>query len=307
MVEYYNFKVISENKIYSISKHLKDFCLIAWFFFLLSPTRSSADFDLPILFPVQKVLVVDERVNESVLEKLSKVDHLSLEVRMSEGNMMRDILLKILNDKFRGVVKKIVLSGRVKSVHAEELGKLEKLEVLWRSEGKKMDNETFSSLFELGPVRKYIEIPGNTKISNLSPLKRMKFYTPVILLGNQALTDELLNWLEHSTHRRTCFVLSSDFPPEKIYDLCKLGSICLEILTVNNSIPTKLMNILKDLRGVDLEFVVDGRLTLENVSKMATLDRFSLKIDLGHPPRYTPGLVRMLNRIAPPSMIRALP
>ncbi len=278
-----------------------------FFLVMLFSLSSLADFRLPILFPVEKEVMVDEGASEDLLSRLTKIDGLSLEVQMSEGNMMRDILLERLNRLLKGVKKKIVLSGKVKRVHVEQLKKLDRFEVAWHSNGQKMDNETFTSLYELGPVRKYIEFPQGMKTNDLVLLKHMKFYTPVIVLGNKPVGKTLVDWLVNTNHKRVRFVLSAGFPTDKLYDLCRFKSISIEVETQNNTVPTNLLNVLKDLRGVEIEFVVDGRLTLENVQAMTILDRFSLKIQLDNPPDYTPGLINMLNEIAPPSVLRSKP
>lgn len=280
------------------------FVLLTCFFWLQSD-GAFADFGLPILFPVDKRVLVDERTGHDFLKKLSKIHRLSLEVEMSEGNMMRDVLLNALKGTLKGIPKRIILSGKVNMVHAEQLKLLDKFEIYWRSKGRGMDKETFESLYELGPVRKFIEIPQSAEVEDLAYLRRMKFYTPVVLLGNKPLDAKKLAWLEESKHKRPCFVLGPGFPPEGLYDLCRFSPLCLEVRTQANVVPAKLMSVLKDLRGVEVTFVADGRLTLENVRSLARLERFSLKIELGYPLVYTPGLVKLLNTIAPASMLRS--
>ena len=101
-------------------------------------------------------------------------------------------------------------------------------------------------------------------------------------------------------NRNTRFVIPSDYPPEQVYGLLRFSPVSIELKTINNRIPEKILAVLKDVRGVNVIVVADGRLTMKDVRQWSRLERFSIKIVLRNPISYTPGLPALLNRIGPP-------
>lgn len=259
-----------------------------------------ADFELPILYPVQKTLVVAEEIGSDELTRLGRIDNAMVEVQMSAGNMMRDVLLQQLNRSFAGATKRVYLQGRLKPVHVEQLGRLERLEVAYRPGESGLDDETFNALYQLGPTRKLIHLASAPDPSLLQRVGKLKFFVPVVHLSAGPPSEALLRWLRSRPDCSVWFVLPAGFPPQGIYDLCQFRPLHLLLQTRRNRLEKDLLNVVKDLRKVEVTVVVDGRLTVADVKQLIALERFSLRVVLGQPPRYTPGLSRLLNRIEPP-------
>ncbi len=266
----------------------------------LVPAAAKADFELPILFPVPKTISVPEEISHDVLSSFVGVKDLTIEVRMTGGNMIRDVLVKLLNEKYRGVTKRIVLHGEVNRVHVNKIRRLDSYEVVYRIGRDGLGSKTFSALYALGPVRKYIEIPGEFGEDLLGRIGRLKFYVPVLQLGSRPFDPAVEEWISGKKHHSRRFALPADIDPARVYDLLKFHPISLQVQTIKNRIPDKLFNVLKDLHGVEVVVMVDGRLTLDDVKHLAGLERFSLKVELGQTSQFTPGLVGLLNRVAPP-------
>jgi len=273
--------------------------ILAFLASILSAGSAAADFELAILFPVPKTVVVPEDVEPSVLTALSGVRDLTIEIAMS-GNMMRDVLVDHLNGDLARANKRIVLSGEVNPIHVKQLRRIRRLEVVYSLGPDGMSDKTFNALFALGPVRKYIRLPADAPAAALERICKLKFYVPVVEVGQDPLPDRLIAWLEQKRQRNNYFVLDAAVDPARIYDLVRFDPLHLEIQTHANRIPEKLFKVIKDLRGVEVVLRVDGRLSLADVKRFAALERFGIRVDLGDPARYTPGLFRMLNRIAPP-------
>ncbi len=259
-----------------------------------------ANFELPILHPVEKTVVVSEEIDSDELARLGRIDNATIEVQMSAGNMMRDVLLEQLNRGFAGATKRIQLQGRIESVHVEQLGRLERIEVAYRPGAAGLDDETFNALYRLGPTRKLIHLPSAPDPELLQRVGKLKFFVPVVHLADPPPGEALLRWLRSRPDRSVWFVLPAGFPPQRIYELCEFRPLHLLLQTRRNRLDGDLLNVVKDLRGVGVTVVVDGRLTVADVKQLAALERFSLRVVLGQPPRYTPGLSRLLNRIEPP-------
>jgi hypothetical protein len=259
-----------------------------------------ADFELPILHPVEKTVVVAEEIDRDELARLGRIDNATIEVRMGGGNMMRDVLLEQLNRDFAGATKRVALQGEVKAVHVEQLGRLQRLEVAYRPGASGLDDETFNALYRLGPIRKLIHLPADPEPDLLQRVGKLKFFVPVIHLGDAPPSEALLGWLRSRPECSVWFVLPAAFPPQRVYDLCEFKPLHLLLQTRRNRLDEDLLKVIRDLRSVEVTVVVDGRLTVADVKQLIALERFSLRVDLGQPPRYTPGLSRLLNRIEPP-------
>lgn len=268
-------------------------------FLVLAPAAAWADFDLPILFPVPKTVVVSEDVSPEVLERLSKVNDLVLEIQMTGGNMLRDVLVSRVKKHLQGAKVRITWRGEVNDIHVRQIRQLGSYEVVYRVGEKGLSSKTHNALYALGPIRKYIVIPNKYNDTLLSRVAKLKFYMPVIELGEEALDAQLADWLA-ARKLRCHFVVSAKTKTEHLYDLLQFRPLHLTLQTQNNRIPDDFLKIIKGLRNVELLFAVDGRLAINDVKELASIERFGLRVDLGHPPHYTPGLVGLLNRIGPP-------
>jgi hypothetical protein len=267
---------------------------------VLAPAAAWADFDLPILFPVPKTVVVSEDVSPEVLDRFSKVDDLVLEIQMTGGNMLRDVLINRMKKLFQAAKIRIVWRGEVNDIHVRQIRQLGSYEVVYRVGEKGLSRKTHNALYALGPIRKYIVFPNRYDENLLSRIAKLKFYVPVIELGTAALDAQLADWLAARKLRSTHFVVSARTRAEHLYDLLQFRPVHLTVQTQNNRIPVGLLKVIRGLKDVGLLLAVDGRLAMDDVREMATLERFGLRIDLGHPARYTPGLAGLLNRITPP-------
>jgi len=209
-------------------------------------------------------------------------------------------LVDRLNQTLPEATKRVVLSGEVTEAHVRQLRRVERLEVAYRMGAGGMSARTFNALFDLGPVRKLICIPADATPAQLERVGRLKFYVPVVQVDKQPLSEQLLAWLEGRHKRNNYFILGPDVDPNRIYELTRFRPLHLEFQTRNNRVSEKIMNVIKDLMSVELVIWADGRLTLDDAKRFANLERFGIRVDLGRPPEYTPGLFHLLNRIAPP-------
>ncbi len=275
-------------------------CLSAW----LLPSIASADFDLEVLFPVAKTVVIPEDADATLYPELEKIGEPTIEIRMS-GNMMRDVLIERLNRQFARSKKRVVLRGEVNDIHVKQLRRLEGLEVVYRLGPKGLSDKTFNALYALGPVRKFIQFGAETPIRQLDRIHRLKFCVPVVEVGPGGLPEHLIGWLEQKKQRSIHFILGPDAKPDQVLGLTRFSPLHLEIRTRNNRVEKELYNVLRDLRGVEIVLRVDGRLTLADVKRLTGLERFGIRVDLGSPARYTPGLFRLLGQIAPPGKKRS--
>ncbi len=221
-------------------------CLLAG---ILVPSASVAEFDLPILFQVPKTISVPKEISLGVLPSFAGVKDLTIEVRMTGGNMLRDVMVKMLNEKYRGVTKRIVFQGEVNRTHVDQIRRLDRYEVVYQIGKDGLGNKTFNSLYALGPVRKFIEIPEGSDQDLLNRIGKLKFYVPVLQLGSKPLDSVTREWIFGKKHSCTQFSLPADIDPSLVYDLLVFNPISLRVKTVKNHIPVKLFNVLKDLKG----------------------------------------------------------
>jgi hypothetical protein len=266
-----------------------------------APQAVFADFDLPILYPVSKTLVVTEDISEQQLVQLASIEQLTLEIHMVGGNMLRDVTIERLNRLLPKITKRVVLKGEINKTHVRQLARLAELEIGYQLGPQGLSDKTFNALFELGPVRKFIYLPGNSALRDLKRFRRLKVFVPVFPPDPGPLDAASVEWLSRRKLRGISFVLAADLEPVRVYDRIQFRPVELIVKATRNRIRPGLLAVLKDLRGVDLTVVVDGRLTLEDVREMASLERFSLRVELGSNGQYTPGLPALLNRVAPPA------
>lgn len=270
------------------------------FVLALVGSTARADFDLPILSPVPKTVSVPEDIPLRTLKGFARVRDLTIEVRMTGGNMLTDRLADFIEKTFAGVPKRIVLGGMLKPVHVEQLRKLSKLQIRYQTGSSALDDVTITSLYALGPVHKVIVLDQGCGQEQIDRLKKLKFFVPALRIRERGFTLDKLGWLQKDRSHPKLFVLPADFDPGLIYELIGLRPLQLEIHTRNNRLAEQQIAVLRDLRHAELTLVVDGNVTLEDARRFTRLDRFSLKVELGQPPRIIPGLVQVLNRIAPP-------
>jgi hypothetical protein len=267
---------------------------------LVLPGLTRADFELPIVSPVTKVLSVPYDFDPSSLSRFTGINDLVLELRMTRGNMVPDWLVSYLKTNFQTVTVRVVLSGKIRPLHVDQLRRIPRYEVQYHPETSKIDSTTINALYTLGPVRKLIVLSGDFSQKDLKAVRKLKNYTLAIDTRKKALSPEQIGWLAQDQNHRKVLLVSPDLDPEKVYDLVTLSPLELRVYTKTNRIATGLLNVLKDLKKVNFTLVVNGRVTLEDAKQFAKLERFSLRIEITRPSDATPGMVQVLNRIAPP-------
>jgi len=267
---------------------------------LILPGPVRADFELPIVSPVTKVLSVPYDFDPSSLSRFTGINDLVLELRMTRGNMVPDWLVSYLKTNFQTVTVRVVLSGKIRPLHVDQLRRIPRYEVEYHPGAGKIDSATINTLYTLGPVRKLIVLTSEFSKKDLAAVRKLKNYTLAVDARKKPFTKEQLEWLSKDRNHRKELYLPCGFDPKKVYDLVILSPLQLRVYTQNNRIDQKLLDVLKDLKKVNFSLVVDGRVTLENAKQFARLERFSLRIEIASPSDATPGIVQVLNRIAPP-------
>jgi hypothetical protein len=267
---------------------------------LVLPGLARADFDLPIVSPVTKVLSVPYDFDPSSLSRFTDVDDLLLELRMTRGNMVPDWLVSYLKTNFQTVTVRVVLSGKIRPLHVDQLRRIPRYEVQYHPETNKIDSTTINALYTLGPVHKLIVLSGDFSRKDLKAVRKLKNYTLAVDTRKGTLSPEQIGWLAEDRNHSKVLIVPAGLDPKKVYDLVTLSPLELRIHTKNNQIEAGLLNVLKDLKKVNFTLVVDGRVTLKNAKQFSRLERFSLRIEISRPTDATPGMVQVLNRIAPP-------
>lgn len=266
---------------------------------VLTCVKARADFELAILHPVTKIISLDEEISIETLQRFSCAKNAILEVRM-RGNMMRDRLVKTLITDFAGVKKRILLSPSLKKIHVEQLRRLDDFEVAYRLGRGGLDDETYSALFALGPVRKIFILSEDFDPESLDKIRRLKFVHMVFRLPeNGSFDEQRLQAIEALGSGCRSFILPLSMDPAGIFPLTRYRTLSLEVPTVHNRIDQEMLSVLKDLRGVEVIVVADGRMTLDDARQWAALERFCVKVFVEQDSQITPGLVSLLNRIAP--------
>jgi hypothetical protein len=264
----------------------------------LEPAR--ADFELPIVSPVTKILSVPYDFDPSSLSRFADINELVLELRMTRGNMVPDWLVSYLRTNFQTVTVRVVLSGKIRPLHVDQLRRIPRYEVQYHPGTTKIDSSTINALYTLGPVRKLIVLSSGFSSQDLAAVRKLKNYTLAIDAREKALSDEQLGWLSKDRNHRKVLFIPAGFDPKRVYDLVALSPLDLRIYTKNNRIEAGMLDVLKDLKKVNFILVVNGRVTLKDAKQFSRLERFSLRIEVTRPNDATPGMVQVLNRIAPP-------
>jgi hypothetical protein len=267
---------------------------------LVLPGLAQADFELPIVSPVTKVLSVPYDFDPSSLSRFTDINELVLELRMTRGNMVPDWLVSYLKTNFQTVTVRVVLSGKIRPLHVDQMRRIPRYEVQYHPETNKIDSTTINALYTLGPVRKLIVLSGDFSKKDLAAVRKLKNYTLAIDTREKALSQEQIGWLAQDKNHRKVLFISAGFDPKKVYDLVTLSPLELRVYTKNNRVETGLLDVLKDLKKVSFALVVNGRVTLEDAKQFSKLELFSLRIEITEPSDATPGIVQVLNRIAPP-------
>ncbi|MFC1654567.1 hypothetical protein ACFL2F_02075 [Myxococcota bacterium] len=272
---------------------------------LLVPLGSAvADFELPIVSPVTKILSVPYDFDPSSLNRFTDINNLTLELVMTRGNMIPDWLVSYLKNNFQTVPVRVVLSGTIRPLHVDQLRRLPRYEVQYHPGKSMFDSTTINALYTLGPVRKIIVLSGDFSKKELLAVRKLKNYSLAVDTRGKPLSDEQLGWLSEDRHHRKILFISADFDPKKVLDLVTLRPLELQVYTKNNRIDAGLLNVLKDLKKVNFTLVVNGRVTLKDAKQFSRLERFSLRIEVKRPKDATPGMVQVLNRIAPPQTLK---
>jgi len=264
----------------------------------LGPAR--ADFELPIVSPVTKILSVPYDFDPSSLSRFAGINELVLELRMTRGNMVPDWLVSYLKTNFQTVTVRVVLSGTIRPLHVDQLRRIPRYEIQYHPGKSRVSSDTINTLYTLGPVRKLIVLPADFSKKDLAAVRKLKNYTIAVDTRKKALSEEQLGWLSQDRNHRKILFIPAGFDPRKVYDLVTLSPVELRIYTKNNRIEAGLLNVLKDLKKVNFTLVVNGRVTLEDAKQFSRLERFTLRIEVTRPGDSTPGMVKVLNRIAPP-------
>ena len=264
------------------------------------PGLAQADFELPIASPVAKILSVPYDFDPSSLSRFADINELVLELRMTRGNMVPDWLVSYLKTNFQTTTVRVVLTGKIRPLHVDQLRRLPRYEVQYHPAGNKIDSTTINALYTLGPVRKLIVISSDFSKKDLAAVRKLKNYSLAVDIRKKALSGEQLGWLSEDRNHRKVLFIPAGFDPEKVYDLAGLTPLELRIYTKSNRIEKDLLDVLKDLKKLDFTLVVNGRVTLEDAKQFSRLERFSLRIEISRPSDATPGMVQLLNRIAPP-------
>ncbi len=269
---------------------------VSLFLGLLAPVQ--ADFDLPLLHSVPKILSVSDAIAPMDLVRLKGVKNVVLLVRMEQGNMLRESTLKVLKEDFNGVLKRMVLKSPLLAVHVEQLRRLDRFEVVFPFD--ELDDANLIMLSRLGPIRKWIVLPPSFKPEALPRLKTLKRTKLVVRVPKSGLTQDQLRFLECQQPGKVHFVLPQDATITNLHSLLGCRRLGLQLESKKNRMNDKLLRIVKDLRGVEPVIVLNGRLTLSDIKPLSRLEHFILQVELGLGKDYTPGLVSLLNAIAPP-------
>jgi hypothetical protein len=262
--------------------------------------QARADFELPISNQVPKIISVPSDVDLEKLERFVGVRNLTIEIRASHGNLLPGRLFKMLLEKFNKSRKQIVLSGKIRQDNVDQLRRLKNLEILYDVGRLKLEPSTINELYSLGPVHKTVILNDKFDKDLLTSVLGLKFTDPAIRVPKGTLSEQQIELLSRDKKKKKTILISSSTTVQDIYELSVISPLAFEVLTTNNRIENKLFKVLTDLSGVDLTLVVNGRLTIDDAKKFARLERFKLKIVLDKDVSSIPGLVQLLNKIAPP-------
>ena len=277
-------------------------CLIGSFLLssLLFSPPASADFDLAVLNPVPKILSVPASLDPQKIVHFASVTKLEIELRMVRGNLIPGRWQKVLSQHFADAPKLVLLSGEIRPEHIRALKNLSHLQIHYLAGQSSLDSKKINMLYSMGPVRKTVVLADDFKHEQLKSVFGIKRTSAGIQVNNNGLSQNQVQWLGSNQKKKKIMFLPGSVQTGFLYDLVGIRPLALEIHTQNNQLSPELLNILKDLRGIELCLVVNGKLTIEQVREFTVLDRFSLKIRLEDNMDTIPGLAQLLNRISPP-------
>jgi len=273
-------------------------CVLAWGSLSAQPAAPPGP-ELPFPFPVVTTLSVPDSAPPELLERFRGVRGLTLEIRTQQGNMLRDSLVRSLETGFTGADKRVVIRPPFKAAQIEQLRRLDRLEVEVLLGPDALAPEDRRLLERLGPVRVIYRLPAGFISDLWEQVETAKHALVAFELGPAGLDSARWALLLQKPRRHRRFVLSAGHPPSGIYPLTQAAPLALELRTARNALPAPLLEVLKDLRGVDLCLVVDGRFTRQHADPWDRLERFRLKVELEGPGDLTPGLAALLERIGP--------
>jgi hypothetical protein len=262
--------------------------------------RAQADVELPILNQVPKVVSVNEQFPLEQLGRFRDVKDMTIELRLTRGNIAPDNWIDFLNVRLPKAAKRVMVKGALNSFHIGQIHKIKQVEVHYTVNPEGIDSQALNALFELGPIHKIVLLPENFTIELLDAVCKLKFFALAFNVPAEFFSKEQLAALTRDKSHRKLFSFSADIDPKRIIELTGIKPIALEVRTNHNQLPNGLLEVLKDLRGVELTLVVDGRLTQAEVKPLTKIERFSLKVELNDANEITPGLPQLLNRINPP-------
>jgi hypothetical protein len=268
-------------------------------YFVAQP-RVHADVELPLLNQVPKIISVSEQFPLEQLERFRGVQDTTIELRLIRGNVVPDEWVEFLNNRFPKVPKRVMVKGVLNSFHIGQIRKIKQVEVHYTVNPEGIDRQALNALFELGPIHKIVLLPENFTVESLDAVGKLKFFIQAFNVPAEFFSKAQLAALVRDKSHRKLFSLAADVEPKRIIELTGIKPIMLEIRTNHNQVPTSVLDVIKDLRGVELTIAVDGRLTQAEVKPLTKIDRFSLKVDLNDANEITPGLPQLLNKINPP-------
>ena len=281
---------------------------IFWFFWMaglsvvyfVTQPRAQADVELPLLNQVPKIISVSEQFPLEQLERFRDVQNMTLELRLTRGNIVPDEWIEFLNSRLPGIPKRVMVKGVLNPFHVGQIHKINQVEVHYTVNPEGIDQQAQNALFELGPIHKIVLLPENFTAESLDAVRKLKFFVQAFNVPTEFFSKEQIAAMARDKSHRKLFSLSADIEPKRIIELTGIKPIILEVHTNHNQLPDNLLEVLKDLRGVELTIVVDGRLTQAEVKPLTKIERFSLKVNLNDANEITPGLPQLLNKINPP-------
>ncbi|HUU00709.1 MAG TPA: hypothetical protein VM425_04625 [Myxococcota bacterium] len=274
--------------------------VLVWAVISCFSQSARADFKLPILNPVTKIISVPPGIDPAVLGRFAGLRDLVIELRMTRGNLIPGRLMQLLTGKFQNVPKRLILFSEIKPNHATQIHRLANLEVQYEVNAGGLRPETENQLYSLGPVHKILIL--NEKFASEAARRagRMKFTSIGVRIRKSPLSAERIDLLCLDHKRPKLVILPADTKPKDILDLTVISPLQMEIYLNNNRLEDDLRQVLSELRGINVTLVVDGTLTLEDAKKFTAIERFKLKVQLDEQGSMIPGLIQLLGKIAPP-------
>ncbi len=264
-------------------------------------SSARADFKLPILHPVPKIVSVPEHESIEILNNFKKMNNLEIEIRMTPSGLLSERLVHYLNANFPNVKKRFVTSGILRSAHILRYRKVSRIEIRHELGLANPDFRTINALYALGPVRKLLVLDHRFSRSSFEKIKRVKFSMPVINLSVEGLASDHLQLLKADMSRPIMLVIPYGFEAIHLAKYNQLHPLILEVHTQENQVNEGVLAELTKMEKADICIVINGGFTMNDATKLMVLDRFSLKIYLENLKQLIPGLVDLLEQMEPPS------